>query len=299
MATADADDPTADAADAVTVEEEARAPPPEKMMQAMLMKHGTFAYQSRVNPRPKDWWGRPDDPAYALLRDCFRGRTNLVTKYRTEAFGTKNPKETRQVPYTALESQCAAHLQIVEQPRVYANAVDGDTLIKGIHACCFNGYAETLHVLLTEGGNDARDRTKDGVDGWFIARGRGNARCLEVLDAAEARRVAKERDEGPARADAEAAARRERRATEMRRRRTAAQLKAEEARGEMLRADAARLKARAEEEKAWKKIGVVPMRRVTWKGLVVDVDGTRGVGYYPKILRDLPKQDGPLTVHLA
>ena len=46
---------------------------------------------------------------------------------------------------------------------------------------------------------------------------------------------------------------------------------------------------RREEEKAWKRLGVIPTRRVTWKGLVVDVDGTRGIGYYPKILRDLPK----------
>ena len=46
---------------------------------------------------------------------------------------------------------------------------------------------------------------------------------------------------------------------------------------------------RQEEEKAWKRLGVIPTRRVTWKGLVVDVDGTRGIGYYPKILRDLPK----------
>ena len=50
-----------------------------------------------------------------------------------------------------------------------------------------------------------------------------------------------------------------------------------------------KLRKRREEEKAWKRLGVIPTRRVTWKGLVVDVDGTRGIGYYPKILRDLPK----------
>ena len=36
-------------------------------MKAMLSKHGTFAYHSRVNPRPVDWWGRPDDASYTLL----------------------------------------------------------------------------------------------------------------------------------------------------------------------------------------------------------------------------------------
>ena len=57
-----------DAADAATVEEEPPKPPPEKMMKAMLSKHGTFAYHSRVNPRPVDWWGRPEDTSYSLLR---------------------------------------------------------------------------------------------------------------------------------------------------------------------------------------------------------------------------------------
>ena len=69
----------------------------------------------------------------------------------------------------------------------------------------------------------------------------------------------------------------------------AAQQKAEEARREMLQAEAEKLRKRREEEKAWKRLGVIPTRRVTWKGLVVDVDGTRGIGDYPKILRDLPK----------
>ena len=45
---------------------------------------------------------------------------------------------------------------------------------------------------MEEGGNDARDKTSDGIDCWFIARGRGNDRCLIVLDGAEAARVAKE-----------------------------------------------------------------------------------------------------------
>ena len=71
----------------------------------------------------------------------------------------------------------------------------------------------------------------------------------------------------------------------MRRRKMAAQQKAEEARREMLQAEAEKLRKRREEEKAWKRLGVIPTRRVTWKGLVVDVDGTRGIGYYPKILR--------------
>ena len=77
-------------------------------MKAMLSKHGTFAYHSRVNPRPVDWWGRPDDPSYSLLRDCFRGRANLVTRHKTETFvpNIGSPPVTKEVPYTALVAQC-------------------------------------------------------------------------------------------------------------------------------------------------------------------------------------------------
>ena len=279
-----------DAADAATVEEEPPKPPPEKMMKAMLSKHGTFAYHSRVNPRPVDWWGKPEDPSYSLLRDCFRGRANLVTRYKTETFvpNIGSPPVTKEVPYTALVAQCLSHKNIVEAPRLYAAACDEDTGIKCIHACCFNGYSETLKVLLEAGGNDARDKTSDGIDCWFIARGRGNDRCLIVLDAAEAARVAKEAALAKA-PDELARERRKRREAEMRRRKMAAQQKAEEARREMLQAEAEKLRKRREEEKAWKRLGVIPTRRVTWKGMVVDVDGTRGIGYYPKILRDLPK----------
>ena len=109
-----------------------------------------------------------------------------------------------------------------------------------------------------------------------------------VLDGAEAARVAKEAALAKA-PDELARERRKRREAEMRRRKMAAQQKAEEARREMLQAEAEKLRKRREEEKAWKRLGVIPTRRVTWKGLVVDVDGTRGIGYYPKILRDLPK----------
>ena len=146
-----AEEAAPDANEDATVDEKP-PPPPEKMMRAMLSKHGTFAYHSRVNPRPVDWWGRPDDPSYSLLRDCFRGRANLVTRHKTETFvpNLGSPPCTREVPYTALVAQCLSHKQIVDAPRLYAAAKDEDTGIKCIHACCFNGYSETLKVLLEE-----------------------------------------------------------------------------------------------------------------------------------------------------
>ena len=129
---------------------------------------------------------------------------------------------------------------------------------------------------------------QDGIDCWFIARGRGNDRCLIVLDAAEAARVAKEAALAKA-PDELARERRKRREAEMRRRKMAAQQKAEEARREMLQAEAEKLRKRREEEKAWKRLG-------GHSDAARDLEGPRGgrrrdagIGYYPKILRDLPK----------
>ena len=108
-----------------------------------------------------------------------------MTRHKTETFvpNIGSPPITKEVPYTALVAQCLSHKQIVDAPRLHAAACDEDTGIKCIHACCFNGYSDTLKVLLEAGGNDARDKTSDGIDCWFIARGRGNDRCLIVLDA--------------------------------------------------------------------------------------------------------------------
>jgi len=69
----------------------------------MSMRDKLDAYVGRVNPRPVEHWGRERDPAYAMLCDAFKGRTNLVMKTRTEEYRDQyNKKRTRDVEYTAL-----------------------------------------------------------------------------------------------------------------------------------------------------------------------------------------------------
>ncbi|KAH8098113.1 hypothetical protein JL720_1040 [Aureococcus anophagefferens] len=227
---------------------EEEATPKPRSMRDLLEE-----YACRVNPRPVEYWGFPEEPDHALLCDVFRGRTNIVMRKRTEEYKRNGKKETRVVEYTALASACAKHAQVVAAPGKYAAARDAQTGVTAVHACAFNGYAETLKALLDVGGADAYARTACGVDAFEIARRREHA-------------------------DVEPCSRTSR------------------TRSRMLEEEARRARQRAAEERAWKRLGIVPTRRTKWKGITIDVDERRGVGYFPKILREIPKsrpgQDG-------
>ena len=255
----------------------------------MSMRDKLDAYVGRVNPRPVEHWGRERDPAYAMLCDAFKGRTNLVMKTRTEEYRDQyNKKRTRDVEYTALANVCAAHAKIAANPGGYAYACDRRTGVRCVHACAFNGYARTLAVLIDAGGADAYAKTTCGVDAFEIAASRKHADVELVLAGVEEKRLALEEKLRRAPLDLEEAARRAEEA-EARAKKFEEQNRVEEAKRRMLEEEARRARQRAAEERAWKRLGIVPTRRMLWKGIQVDIDERRGVGYFPKILREIPK----------
>jgi len=269
---------------------EEEATPKPRSMRDLLEE-----YACRVNPRPVEYWGFPEEPDHALLCDVFRGRTNIVMRKRTEEYKRNGKKETRVVEYTALASACAKHAQVVAAPEKYAAARDAQTGVTAVHACAFNGYAETLKALLDVGGADAYARTACGVDAFEIARRREHADVEAVLADVEAARLAREAALRQAPIDEQLAKQRALEA-EARAKRMEEMNRVEDAKRRMLEEEARRARQRAAEERAWKRLGIVPTRRTKWKGITIDVDERRGVGYFPKILREIPKsrpgQDG-------
>ena len=245
-------------------------------------------YANRVNPRPVEYWGFPEEPDHALLCDAFRGRTNIVMKTVTEEVRRNGKKETRSKEVTALSSVCARHAAILGDPRKYAAALDETTGVTCVHACAFNGYAPTLRALLDLGGADAYAKTTCGVDAFDIARLRKHADVLAVLADVEAARLAREAALKQAPIDEELARKRALEA-EARQKKMEEQNRVEEAKRRMLEEEARRARQRAAEERAWKRLGIVPTRRTKWKGITIDIDERRGVGYFPKILREIPK----------
>ena len=121
-----------------------------------------------------------------------------------------------------------------------------------------------------------------------IARARKHDDVAAVLDDVEAARLAKEESLKQAPIDLELQ-RRLREEAEARAKKFEEQNRVEEAKRRMLEEEARRARQRAAEERAWKRLGIVPTRRMKWKGIDIDVDERRGVGYFPKILREIPK----------
>ncbi|KAH8068993.1 hypothetical protein JL721_6192 [Aureococcus anophagefferens] len=181
---------------------------------------------------------------------------------RTEEYKRNGKKETRVVEYTALASACAKHAQVVAAPE----------------------------KRLDVGGADAYARTACGVDAFEIARRREHADVEAVLADVEAARLAREAalrqapiDEQLAKQRAlEAEARAKHGGDEPRRGR-----EAPHARG------GGAPRQRAAEERAWKRLGIVPTRRTKWKGITIDVDERRGIGYFPRSPRDPQVAAGP------
>jgi len=202
--------------------------------------------------------------------------------------GRYNKKRTREVDFTSLTNVCAAHAKIAKDPGAYAHVADRTTGINCVHACAFNGYAATLEVLVRDGGADAYAKTACGVDAFEIARLRKHADVAAVLDAVEAERLALEESLRQAPLDLEMEKKRLEEA-EARARKFEEQNRVEEAKRRMLEEEARRARQRAAEERAWKRLGIVPTRRMLWKGIQIDIDERRGVGYFPKILREIPK----------
>ena len=102
-------------------------------------------YEGRVNPRPLEHWGSPEDPSFSMLCDAFRGRTNIVMKKRNEEYRDQyGKKKVKVVEYNCLTNVCAKHAQIAAAPGKYAFACDecGRTVPR--HTPVFNLYGILL-----------------------------------------------------------------------------------------------------------------------------------------------------------
>lgn len=224
----------------------------------------------RVNPRPVQWWGLVEDPSYDLLCQVFDGRSQ-ITKSNT------------------LRHVCCNHALVVENPGTYAQAMDITSKITAVHGCAMNGYVETLRVLVENGGADIFALSADGVDALRIAQTRNHVDVVSYIlechaEETQRRLVLPFTEEALAEQT-----RRQARSRDLQNS-LAEQTRLEEERRKLLNDEKMRIREREAQERAWRELGVVPVRRCRWRSLDIDVDDrkpplTIRVGYYPRILR--------------
>lgn len=223
----------------------------------------------RVNPRPVQWWGLVEDPSYDLLRQVFAGRSH-ITKSNT------------------LRHVCCNHALVIENPGTFARAIDTTSKVTAVHGCAMNGYVETLRVLVEKGGADIFAICADGIDALRIAQTRNHVDVVSYILECQAeecrRRLALPGKE-------EALAELTQRQARSRELKTslAKQARLEEEKRKLLYEEKKRIKERAAQERAWRELGMVPVRRGRWRSIDVDIDDRKPplkirVGYYPRIL---------------
>ncbi|KAJ1447961.1 hypothetical protein M885DRAFT_540903 [Pelagophyceae sp. CCMP2097] len=228
----------------------------------------------RVNARPIEWWGAAGVSGHDLLAQLMAPGVTLITKPQ------------------GLRHQSAAQALVEAAPGAYAAARDSDSGICAVHACAFNGYVDALRVLVEAGGADVYAETHDGFDARAVAAERGHANVCEYIDkrASDLEAWALANAPTPEELAAEQARLQRARQAETKRllleSRLETQKHVEEAKRKMLEDDAARAEEHAEEERQWLEQGVVPARPYRWRGIEIEADVRRNIGYFPGIIRD-------------
>jgi hypothetical protein len=126
-------------------EEEEEAAP---RMLVLTMGKALDKYSGRINAHPVAWWGDPDEPDHELLKTVFSAERTLMRTSRVEIEG-----EATRIS-TTLRHQSAGHAAVLESPKAFADARDAQTGVTALHGCAFNGYLDTMRLLVEKGGAD-------------------------------------------------------------------------------------------------------------------------------------------------